>query len=189
MTSPLNDPASWVDLYADALYRFALIRVNDAGLAEDLVQETFLAALKAKDSFSGASAEKTWLISILKHKIIDHYRKTARRDTPVELPSDDDFDERGMWKLSRAPQAWPDNPDEEYSQGEFWTILQRCLERLPERIAAVFSMREIDGYDSKEICKELDLSSSNLWVILHRARASLRKCLQSLWIKQTSETK
>ena len=175
------NPDLWLDRYGDYLYRYALFRLNDSSLAEDLVQETFLAALKAHDRFEGASSLRTWFVSILKHKIIDHYRKAQRQKTHEERDVGGEFQEDGKWIMERAPSEWGDNPEASFDQKEFYLVLQQCLATLPDRIAHVFSLREIDGMDSKNICKTLDISSSNLWVILHRARSLLRRCLDVNW--------
>ncbi|HGY54128.1 MAG TPA: sigma-70 family RNA polymerase sigma factor [Caldithrix abyssi] len=181
-----ENSALWVDEHGDFLYRYAYLRVNSKNLAEDLVQDTFLSALKSYDSFGQRSSIRTWLVSILRNKIIDHYRKTVRRkDIEVETDPDHDFYEEGpmagRWREDRTPGDWDLHPGEALRQNEFMRILRQCLEILPERISSVFILREIDGQNSEEICKELDISPSNLWVILHRARTQLRRCLERDW--------
>jgi len=180
------NPEKWLDEYGDYLYRYAVARLNDHNLAEDMVQETLLSALKAYAKFDGRSSEKTWLVTILKNKIIDQYRKASRRDVKVEsdIPSEDqsqDFLENGHCNMDRAPSDWGENPEKALEQKEFFAILQQCLKRLPRKIAQIFSMRQFDGIDSKQICKDMNITSSNLWVILHRARAQLRRCLDQNW--------
>jgi RNA polymerase sigma-70 factor (ECF subfamily) len=178
------NPDQWLDEHGDVLYRYALARVRDRSLAEDLVQETLVAALKAKDSFAGRAAERTWLVGILKHKIIDALRKRGRETPLEELPSAADepgdwFDERGEWRV--APSAWG-RPEQSLEQDQFWRVLQDCIDRLPERLAAVFTLREIDGLESEEICNVLEVSTTNnLWVMLSRARMRLRQCLEIQW--------
>ncbi len=182
------DPEKWVDNYGDDLYRFALFRVGDDGLAEDLVQESLCSALESKDRFSGKSAEKTWLIGILKHKIADHFREVSRQ-TPViessELPYGDDefFDEKGRWKV--LPEKWKDSPEDVFEKREFWKIFHHCLDGLSSNIRQVFTLKELDDEKSGDICKILGISSTNLWVMLHRARIGLRRCLELNWFKET----
>ena len=182
-------PDNWVDLFSDFLYRYAMSRVNNVAVAEDLVQETFLSALKAYTNFDGNSSERTWFVSIIKHKIIDYYRKKSRQAKYFEEPSDvessDDYEDNGFWKLENAPADWGDRPEEALQQKEFLLILEECLSNLPEKIASVFTLRELEGIESKNICKELSITASNLWVMLHRARQQLRKCLELNWFSST----
>lgn len=184
-TKNISDPEEWVDKHGDYLFRVALLRVQDRQLAEDMVQETFLAALKAYPSFQGKSSERTWFVSILKRKIIDYYRKNSRLvsfENPEPLPDFIEQGERqGRWKEGAAPLEWGENPLKALEQNEFRAILQRCIAELKESLAAVFTLREIDGKSTEEICKELDISASNLWVMLHRARTQLRRCLEINW--------
>jgi RNA polymerase sigma-70 factor (ECF subfamily) len=182
-------PEDWVALHGDVLFRFAITRVKDPGVAEDLVQETFLAALKGRESFSGKSSERTWLVGILKHKISDHFRN-ASREQPVEDPQvyidpEDPFDESGRWKV--GPGKWGGSPAKAMEDKEFWGVFGRCLEDLPERLRQVFSLRELDGVEGSQVCKVLSISSTNLWVILHRARTQLRKCLELNWFGDKKE--
>jgi len=188
----LSDPATWLDRHGDSLYRFALQRVRDPATAEDLVQETLLAAWRAKAGFAGKSAERTWLIAILKNKLVDHLRRT-RREAP--LPESDVADEAvdalfaehdGHWV--RPPAAWP-KPDDALEQAEFWKIFQACLEALPARHAQAFNLSEIDGLSTDQLCKILEAQPSNVWVMLHRARLRLRECLELRWFGLASENR
>ncbi|MBE0602418.1 MAG: sigma-70 family RNA polymerase sigma factor [Deltaproteobacteria bacterium] len=178
------DPSEWVDRYGDYLFRFAMLRLRDRSRAEDLVQETFLAALRERNSFSGDSSEKTWLTAILKHKIYDHFRRQSREaplpggDLP-DLPGDEPFDARGHW--TTGPAEWGGNPADLFQQRKFLEQLTKCLETLPPNLGRAFTLREIDGEDTEEICKVLGVTDTNLWVILHRARARLRRCLETRW--------
>ena len=182
----LSDPETWTDQHGDYLYRCALLRVRDSALAEEVVQETFLAALQARDRFAGRSSETSWLVGILKHKVIDHFRKAHReapRDNPQELGRELDteglFDEAWHWKLGRTETLeWPHNPSTELERKEFWEVLKRCLASLPPRMATAFSLREVDDRSSEEVCDALNITASNLWVILHRTRKQLRQCLE-----------
>jgi RNA polymerase sigma-70 factor (ECF subfamily) len=181
----MDNPDIWVDRYGDFLYRFALARVKDTSIAEDLVQETFLAALRARENFQGRSAPKTWLVAILKHKIVDHIRKSVREQSldsfdSVDKVIEDAFDDRGEWKVK--PRSWTINPMKILEQKEFMAILYRCLAELPSRLSRAFMMREIDGLDTEEICKVLDISATNSWVMLYRARMGLRSCLEDKWL-------
>lgn len=181
----LDDPEIWVDQYGESLYRFALARVKDPSIAEDLVQETFLAALGARKRFKGQSTTRTWLIAILKHKIVDYIRKKSREQDTDKLESmtngiDVNFTDRGDWKM--RPNKWAKNPMKLYEQKEFMDVLYHCLAELPERQAEAFMRREIDGLSTEEICKELDITATNSWVMLYRARMFLRSCLEKKWL-------
>ncbi|MBD3223876.1 MAG: sigma-70 family RNA polymerase sigma factor [Caldithrix sp.] len=189
--TPLTDPARWVDVYGDFLFQFAMTRISDKKVAEDLVQETFLSALKARESFAGKSSKRTWFITILKNKIIDYYRR-AEHQVMQKSPMTDDGDEdytdfqqegewQGFWRKESAPRDWGEHPETALDQKEFMKILRECIGTLPKRLAAAFTLRELDEMDTGEICKQLDISSSNLWVILHRARNQLRRCLEMNW--------
>lgn len=188
------DPEAWVEAHGDALYRFALLRLRDPRLAEEIVQETFLAALQSRDRFLGQSSERSWLIGILKHKVIDHFRKNSRERPADDIGSSEDdpegaFDGNGHWKRDETgPAEWAADPDLLLERKEFWTAMERCLSKLPSQMASAFSLREIDEYDSREVCEVLAISASNLWVLLHRARMQLRKCLEVHYfgIKQRS---
>jgi RNA polymerase sigma-70 factor (TIGR02943 family) len=178
---PLLNSDIWVDQYGDALFGFAVARVKDRGAAEDLVQETFLAGLQAGKRFRGESSEKTWLFSILKHKIIDHYRKNKSTKLTKETLSDSHgaekyFNSSGAWQIH--PQHWYSHPGKNQQFKEFLDHFYRCLAELPQRNANAFVYREVDGLNTKEICKRLDVSENNCWVMLYRARMLLRRCLE-----------
>lgn len=181
----LSDPGLWPDLYGDILYRHALFRLREPMAAEEVVQETFLAALQSRDRFAGNASEKTWLIAILKHKIIDHLRKAVRERPfdeevqPLDPLEQESFDSRGHWRID--VERWA-SPDRSLEQEQFWRTLQECVQRLPARMATLFIMREIDGLESEQICQELALSSTNnLWTLLSRLRLRLRQCLEQQW--------
>src|SRR5258706_4107518 len=187
--STLSDPERWVELYGDYLFKYALIRLRDAAKAEDAVQETFLAALKGGKTFAGRSAEKSWLVGILKNKVCDHYRKASRETscTDMEFYSDeegDGFIADGMfkdgWIHELGPQEWSSRGASLDSE-VFWKPFHDCSAKLPKNVAAVFNLREVDGLESKEICTMLNISENNLWVMLHRARMALRRCLETNW--------
>lgn len=180
-------PALWVQNHGDYLYNFAYSRVQSKELAEDLVQETFVAALKAANSFQGKSSEITWLISILKRKVIDYYRKAStKKEIPsshFSVPFHKDGSKEGEWILDRAPKIWPSDLDDPIHQEEFRDILTTCLGQLPDKWKAVFVLKFMEDATSEEVCKELDCTPSNLWVMLHRARLKLRECMEMNWLK------
>jgi RNA polymerase sigma-70 factor (TIGR02943 family) len=179
--APILNPEKWVDLYGDMLFRFAFQRVRDSGIAEDLVQETLLAAMKSKGHFQAQSTEKTWLFAILKHKIIDYFRNKNNKATAnVEIENfaeaaDSDFNENGTWRTQ--PRSWEANPQEVYEKKEFWDAFYQCLSKIPKRLAEAFVFREIDGLSVEDICKKLGISATNCGVMLYRARMSLRGCI------------
>jgi RNA polymerase sigma-70 factor (ECF subfamily) len=188
----IEPPEKWVDLYGDYLYRYALYRVYEATVAEDLVQETFLAALRSFKNFQSRSSIKTWITGILKHKIIDHFRKKAKEQLidniePDINKLDDLFDQNGHWKIK--PAKWNADPQKLYDQKEFIITLHKCLAELPGRQASAFILREIVGENTKEICKILDISTTNCWVLLHRARMYLRRCLEINWFTNSDDRK
>jgi RNA polymerase sigma-70 factor (TIGR02943 family) len=184
------EPEKWVERYADALYSFALARVSRTEVAEDLVQETFLSAYKAKDSFLANASEKTWLISILKRKVIDYYRKKSTQNELNVLDNDyksgtthffGNDDNNGHWTYNAAPKTWGKDFETTVESKEFQGILQSCLGKLQPKLAAVFTLKNMDDLDSEEICKELGISPSNYWVMMHRAKLQLRECLEKNW--------
>ena len=181
----IDNPETWVDEYGDFLYRYALSRVKDPSVAEDLVQETFLAALRARENFKGRSAGRTWLIAILKHKIVDYIRKKIREPSSDKIETlsdlaDSDFNDKGEWQI--RPFKWAINPGKIYEQKEFLDVLYLCLAELPERLAEAFMLREMDGLSTEEVCKALSITATNSWVMLYRARMSLRRCLENKWL-------
>jgi RNA polymerase sigma-70 factor (TIGR02943 family) len=185
-----SDPKQWVELHGDYLFRYALIRVRNATVAEDMVQEALLAAFQARGRFSGESSERSWLTGILKHKILDHFRRLKREQTmspadalPPEL--EDRFDDLGVWKHDPAlgPQDWGEDASALLQRKEFMAVLKQCLGKLPSRIADAFVLREMEGVESGRIRELLGISPSNFWVLLHRARMQLRLCLEQNWLK------
>lgn len=183
---PATDPEAWVDLYGNYLYRFALATVKDPAVAEELVQETFLGALRSRKAFERRSSERTWLTVILKHKIVDHFRSQTKRvtleyqdDRPAEFTSD------GRW--SALPAKWSQSPVKLLEQKEFLDVLYRCLSELPDRQSKTFMFRVIDGLSTDELCKALDITATNSWVLLYRARMGLRRCLDVNWFDRTGD--
>lgn len=181
---PGSAPELWLENYGDALFRYALSRVRSRELAEDLVQQTLLYAIKGRKGFAGQSSEQTWLIGILRHKIVDHYRRVAsertvsERDTGALLDTSM-FDKRGSWKSK--VRNWPISSDSSLERVEFRRVLHDCISRLPASLMAVFCLRELERLDSEDVCKALSISASNLWTQLHRARLLLRRCLELNW--------
>ncbi len=181
------DPTLWLERHGDFLYRFALSKIYERSLAEDLVQETLLAALGSRGNFANNSAERTWLAGILKHKIADHFRRITREISLDETFETDEFLEKsffaadGHWKPEATPLVWKENPAELLEQKEFCEFLRNSLSQIPEKLAAVFMLSEIQGFSSDEICQMLDISQENLYVMLHRARFRLRHLLEKNW--------
>ncbi|MFY7863833.1 sigma-70 family RNA polymerase sigma factor [Roseateles sp.] len=171
------------------LLKYAQLQLRNRAWAEDAVSETLLAAIEKPQSFSGTSQLKTWLIGILKHKLIDQIRRNCREmSTTAEDGEDLDedlFTPDGHWRDS--PKHWGD-PDHCLTQLDFMRVLEACVEHLPGQQGRLFMMREWLELDTEEICKELRLSPTNLWVMLHRARLRLRECLQQNWFEQNAQT-
>jgi RNA polymerase sigma-70 factor (ECF subfamily) len=177
----MPEPAEWLSRYGDALYRYALARLRRPQDAEEAVQETLLAALRARGQFQGRSDPRTWLMGILKRKVVDRLRAAARGAPATTLDDLDAwFDGRGKWR--KAPWRWRD-PSASAERSEFWAVLRDCLARLPARTAAAFTMRTLDGCPAPDVCRELDVSPGNLWVLLHRGRLQLVRCLELHWFR------
>lgn len=180
------NPEKWVPLYADFLFNYTISRINNHDQAKDLVQDTFFAALNAKDNFQGKASERTWLISILKRKIIDYYRKinSAKGKAEVKMNFYSDGEREGDWIEERIPTDWNAEVEKNIENEELTIALENCINNLPEKYAMVFRMKTIQQFETEEICKELEITSSNLWVIIHRARTQLRKCMEDNWFKK-----
>lgn len=182
---------TWLSEHGDYLYRYALMRLRDDDLAHDSVQETLLAAWKANKDFRGDSSIRTWLVGILKHKITDQIRKQIRnRRLTEEIESDPTssyFDRQGAW--ANPPQHWPDDPEHLLKDGQFKQVLMSCISKLPGVQREVFSLRELANEDSETICNACDISTTNLHVIMHRARMALRSCLENHWFKDEGSAK
>jgi RNA polymerase sigma-70 factor (ECF subfamily) len=179
-----DDPEGWVDRHGDCLYSYALLRLRAPDLAADVVQETFLEALRAWDSFAGRSSERTWLVGILKHKIADHFRRANRQPLSSNGVShgasvEPEFDRRGRWRVT--PASWAGEPSRDIETREFWEAFRRCLSKLPKGLAEAFLLRELEGFSPGEVQQHLGISPANLWVRLHRSRSLLRQCLESGW--------
>lgn len=172
---------TWVATYGDMLFGYVHLRLRHRAVAEDLVQETFLAALKQLSNFSGQASFSTWLVGILKHKLIDYLRAQGRQ-MPVDMEDDPAIDamfgRMEHWRRRAAPHPWRQQPQALVEQAEVQQALKLCIQALPQRYQQAFIMRVIDDIDTEEICKILRLNSNNLYAILHRARLRLRACLQ-----------
>lgn len=186
--------SAWVESYSDMLFRYAFLRVNNREEAEDLVQETFLSGIKGVDGFRGDCTEKTWLFNILNRKIIDYYRKKSTQASKKQVSIEEDpdlffntfFNEKGKtghWRDDSGPHDWGKQADADLESTEFMTVLQWCMSRLPELWSSVFRMKNLEEKENKEICKDLSITTSNLWVIIHRSKLQLRSCLEKQWIK------
>lgn len=184
----MTQPSKWVETYADSLFNYAIVRTGEREVARDLVQETFLSALESIKNFRGESSEKTWLFSILKNKVIDYYRKKGSEKTvPASSAAGEEnedffFDDTGHWRSKVLPTDWGAVHDETREK-EFLEILRKCLARLTAQCRGVFTMKYMEEMESDEVCKELAISSSNYWVIIHRAKLQLRHCLEKNWLR------
>jgi len=183
----MNDFADQLQALRPRLLKYAQLQLRNPAWAEDAVSETLLAALEKPQSFAGQSQLKTWLVGILKHKLVDQLRRNAR-DMSMTAEDGEDLDELlfrpdGHWR--EAPQEWGD-PEHTLHQLDFMRVLDACVEKLPGQQGRLFMMREWLELDTDEICKVLDISPTNLWVMLHRARLRLRECLQLNWFANAS---
>lgn len=176
-------PHTWVDLYADYLYHYAVSRVSDTEVARDLVQETFVAGLTSAPNFKGDASERTWLIAILKRKVIDHYRRANSKKGKAEVRIENykGIDSEGTWLEEQVADPASEAALQPIENEELGLAIQECISKLPDKQAKVFTMKTIQGMDTGEICKELGISPSNLWVMIHRARTALMGCLNENW--------
>jgi RNA polymerase sigma-70 factor (ECF subfamily) len=187
-----TDFATRINGHRAYLLRVAVLQLRDPALAEDVVQDTLIAALQGEAGFSGRSSVKTWLTGILKHKIVDAIRKKSREPAMSTLDEESRiedfdalFDDTGHWE---SPSSDWGDPEAQLGRKQFFDIVEFCLEKLPPNTARVFMMREVMELDGSEICKELSITSTNLWVILYRARVALRLCLEEHWFAARSRT-
>jgi RNA polymerase sigma-70 factor (ECF subfamily) len=188
--STILNPNSWTEIYSDELYGYAMNKTGKNELAEDLVQETFLAALKSLEGFKGQSSERTWLFAILKYKIADHYRKAS---TKYEISNcsfgneedsfiDNYFTDDGDWKESSAPKNWNVDYSKAMENKELAIALNHCIEKLPENQNRLIVLKLVEEEKTEKVCKELNITTTNYWVIIHRAKLQLRACLEKNWI-------
>lgn len=181
---PDETTTCWVELYSDSLYSWALHKTSNKEISEDLVQETFLSAVKSFEKFRGDSNPKTWLFAILNNKINDHYRNSYRtpvvnNDTILNMC----FDQSEHWRKDQIPQKWTDDTENLLDDSEFQHELNNCIKKLPVKWFAAIQLKFIEEKKGSEICQELNITDTNFWQILHRAKLQLRKCLEMNWFK------
>ena len=180
-----NNLADWVDEYAADLFSWASYKVSDTELAKDLVQDTFLAASEKIESFKGESSPKTWLFSILKYKIIDHYRIKVKQ--PVKFDNQlfsNFFDGSGKWYSQKKPHDWHEEERHLLDDSDFQAVLKKCMDALPEKWNACVKLKYLMKKGGEEICQELDITPTNFWQIMHRAKLSLRDCIEINWFTE-----
>lgn len=177
------NPNEWIDKYSDYLFNYTISRVKDRETAQDLVQDTFFAGLKSMKNFKGEASERTWLVSILKRKIIDYYRKinSKKGQAEVKMNLSNDPEAEGDWIEQRVADPFDRTAEDKIENTELGSAIHNCISKLPEKQAQVFKMKTILGYETEAICNELDITASNLWVIIHRARTALAACLEKNW--------
>ncbi|QDU07149.1 sigma-70 family RNA polymerase sigma factor [Gimesia aquarii] len=178
------DPSEWVDAYSDYLYRYAFSRLRDVSAAEESLQETFLAGIKHQSQFQGLGSQRAWLLGILKRKIVDYIRSRSRlkqvSDHGHEAELENQlFDESGFWR--QGAKRWAVEPRRRLESEELWQIVRECLSHIPEPQADAFMLSVMEEMSTEEICAELNITQSNLWVRLHRARLHLAHCVSSHW--------
>ena len=176
-------PDTWVDLYADYLYNYAIARISDPEIAKDLVQETFFAGLKSAKNYQGTATERTWLIAILKRKVIDYYRKinSKKGKAEVRINYNTDQDDAGDWLEEQVADPTSILENDFIENEELGLAIQECISKLPQKQSTVFKMKTIKGLSTEDICNELGINPSNLWVMVHRARTALMGCLNENW--------
>ena len=179
-----NRLSQWITTYTSELYSWAYHKLSDTELAKDLVQDTFLAATEKINDFKGESSPKTWLFSILNHKIIDIYRKKVNQTLSIEEHFlNDFFDADGTWKSERRPKDWHEDEGHLLDDNEFQEVLKKCLKALPEKWSICVRLKYLMGKNGEEICHELDLAPTNMWQIIHMAKLQLRDCVDKYWFK------
>tara|TARA_R110000868_G_scaffold86347_8_gene242242 strand:- start:46302 stop:46862 length:561 start_codon:yes stop_codon:yes gene_type:complete len=183
MTSHSLYPETWVDQYADYLFNYAVTRVSDSEIAKDIVQETFFAGLKSAKNFKGDAAERTWLVAILKRKVIDHYRKinSNKGKAEVRMSYSSNVDSDGDWLEEQVADPYSVLENDAMENEELGLAIQECIAKLPKKQAHVFRMKTIQGISTEDICNELGINPSNLWVMIHRSRTALMDCLNQNW--------
>ncbi len=182
---PPLDPQRWVERHADYLFRYAVGRVGRREVAEELVQDTLLAAWRGRAKYGGRASERSWLTAILKRKVIDWLRATVRdreRDDPptADKTTDRLFTSGGRWRS--GPSGWAsDTPDAGAEREEFWAVVAGCTQKLPSRLRDVFVLWHLDERPSADVCRASGVKANNLWVMLHRARLRMWRCLSLGW--------
>ncbi|MFS4467013.1 sigma-70 family RNA polymerase sigma factor [Maribacter sp. 2210JD10-5] len=183
MSTHKLEPNKWVDNYADYLFNYAVGRVSNGEIAKDLVSETFLAGLKSAKNYKGDAAERTWLIAILKRKVIDHYRKinSNKGKAEVRMNYSSNSDVEGDWLEEQVADPFSSFENSTMENEELGLAIQECIAKLPKKQSMVFTMKTIQGISTEDICNELQINPSNLWVMIHRARTALMGCLNQNW--------
>ncbi len=176
-------PDQWVDNYADYLFNYAIGKISDVETAKDLVQDTFVAGLNSAKNYKGEAAERTWLIAILKRKVIDHYRKinSKKGRAEVRMSYSPASDAEGDWLEEQVADPASVVENDNIENDELGLAIYECISKLPKKQALVFNMKTIQGVSTEDICKELNINPSNLWVMIHRARTALMGCLNQNW--------
>lgn len=175
---------SWVALYTEEMVRWAFLKTSSIEIAKDLVQDTFMVAAEKFDSFQGKSSSKTWLFAILNHKIIDYYRKKVKQPmVSGEKLFSEVFDENGSWQSNRVPTDWHEEEDHLLDNDDFNKVLKSCMDALPEHWHICVRMKYLLSKSGEEICQELNITPSNYWQIIHRAKLQLRSCVEQNWFK------
>lgn len=186
-TAPAPAPEQWVERFGDYLYRYALSRLREPTLAEDCVQNTFLAGIRKLDTFDRTQQEKFWLRGVMRNQIIDHYRKQARERT-IDLGEDTALLESALYRYSGIaslfPQEWQFDPREQFDKAEFSMVFQQCVDELREPLREAFVLKMLEDISTPEVCEVMGVSSDYLWVLMHRAREELRVSLQKRWLHE-----
>ena len=187
----INNPGTtvkcWVDLYTDNMYSWALYKTGNKEIAEDLVQDCFIAAFQAMEKFSGKSDVKTWLFAILNNKIAEYFRKQFRSSrvfTSEGTATSNFFEADGSWLKNQRPQEWTDDDTQLLDNNEFKKIFQSCMDNLPGHWNAALQLKYLEEKKGEIICQELGITATNFWQVLHRAKLQLRKCLENHWFKK-----
>ena len=174
----------WVNTYTEELLSWTMHKISNSENAKDIVQDTFLAVAKSINNYKQESNPKTWIFSILNNKISDYYRKRYRQDTKVDYDIlSSFFSKNGDWNSEKQPQHWQTDEKNLLDDFEFIEVLNYCLEHLPQKFNAVISMKYYSEKNPKEICQELEISSTNMWQMMHRAKLKLRECIEKDWFK------
>lgn len=184
MQSTNNKINDWVNIYTEELLTWTMYKVSNTENAKDIVQDTFLAVAKGIDKFNEKSNPKTWIFSILNNKISDYYRKKYRQDTKIDIDIFSTFFSKdGEWNSAKEPQNWQNDEKNLLDDLEFIEILNYCLEHLPNKFNTVIKMKYYSDKKPKEICQELEISTTNMWQMMHRAKLKLRDCIETGWFK------
>lgn len=184
---PITPPEQWVDAYGDYLYGFAMSRLRNAEAANDCVQDTFLAGIKALDRFDGSRDIKFWLRGIMRNKIVDQIRKSVK-ENQVDIEAEDEALMESFWFkysgiVTTNPDPWEFNPRKYFDNGEFWVVFDRCIQKVKDPARQAFVLRVLEDQTTEEVCKVMDIKPNYLWVLLHRARAQLKVLLEEHWTK------